>query len=52
MGSAKSETEAKLLEDINMATPCQIEDIAIYIHGLHVVLLNYDWLAEIHDTKD
>ena len=42
MGSAKSETKAKLLEDCNMATACQIEDSAIYIHGLYVVLLNYD----------
>ena len=42
MGSTKSETKAKLLEDCNMATPCQIEDNAIYIHGLHAVLPNYD----------
>ena len=43
MGSAKSDTKAKLLEDCNMAAPCQIEDIEmIYIHGLHAILLNYD----------
>ena len=42
MGSVKSETKAKLLEDCNMATPCQIEDSAINIHGLYAVLLNYD----------
>ena len=51
MGSTKNETKAELLEDCNMAAPYQIEDSAIYIHGLYVVLLNYDWLAETHDTK-
>ena len=52
MGSAKSERKVKLLEDCNMAAPCQIKDSAIYIHGLHAILLNYDLLAETNDTKD
>ena len=34
-----------------MAAPCQIEDSAIYIHGLHAILLNYDWLTETPYTK-
>ena len=51
MGFVKSETKAKLLEDSNMATPCVIEDSAIYIHGLHAILLNYDGLTETHDIK-
>ena len=42
MGFTKGETKVKLLEDCNMAAPCQIEDSAIYIHGLHAILLNYD----------
>ena len=45
MGFTKGETKVKLLEDCNMAAPCQIEDSAIYIHGyMHYYLIMIDRL--------
>ena len=46
-------TKVELLEDCNMTAPRLIEDNAIYIPGLHAILLKIIiWLAETYDTKD